>query len=40
MAEELRGAAAEWRAKREEVASLIATAKAEFAAQVNCYNHV
>ncbi|VDN83104.1 unnamed protein product [Brugia pahangi] len=32
--EELKGAAAEWRAKREEVASLIATAKGEFAVQI------
>ncbi|KAM3726731.1 Ubiquitin carboxyl-terminal hydrolase [Dirofilaria immitis] len=32
--EELKGAVAEWRAKREEVATLIATAKAEFATQI------
>ncbi|KAL3981627.1 MATH domain family protein [Acanthocheilonema viteae] len=32
--EELKVAASEWRAKREEVASLITTAKAEFAAQI------
>uniref|UniRef100_A0A0R3S0L8 TPR_REGION domain-containing protein n=1 Tax=Elaeophora elaphi TaxID=1147741 RepID=A0A0R3S0L8_9BILA len=33
-AEELKAAASEWRAKREEVANLITSAKAEFAAQI------
>lgn len=37
-AEELKGAVAEWKAKREEVANLIATSKTEFAAQVSYFS--